>query len=948
MFLLRTFSHHSLLKAIPKIPDLIPALKKNGFTAAALTDYHTGSGFIEWIEAFKYGEFNGTIGFTTGIWENLANKREENEVDYSKIALIAKNDEGYRSLLRLISKVRLEQENPTPHLKIENILDENLENSKLEEKMWIVLCHEEHHFYKSLIKGDRAEAKKILDLYIEKFGKKMLVLELLFPSDELEDGTVLQVNKIIYEMAQNENLRVVVSPAPKYIERNQSEAYRVVNAIGKQVKLSEIQEPRSQHFYSVEELKEMFFADFPKAFETEEMEKEININVRFDFDKHADEAYFPNYDLPQENMNYANTLVWQTYLNFLEKFDSNGGDFKELAEKFPYEKLEELKEYSKTISVKNEVIKVYPEGHFEEKPLLKYIERMEYELGVIIQKGYPSYFLVFGDIMQFCRENGIIASTRGSAAGSLVGYINNINILDPLVYNLPFERFLNPMRPSAPDIDGDFADDRRHEVIEYIKNKWGEDKVTQIITFGTMLPRAAVRDVGRVLGVAYKTCDTLSKMIPVAPQGKKTTFAWAFETSEELRNVYEINPEVKRIIDISKIIEGNYRHSSQHAAGVVITPTKATDYAPLQWDSERTMPIVQYDMKNAEKAGLIKLDILGIRNLSILGNAMDLVKKRQGLDVDIFKIDVKDPKAFSMLSKGRTMGIFQLAGPAMTKYLVALEPTRVEDLQAMVALYRPGPMGNIPDYIARKKNPKKIKYHVPQMKEWMESSYGVLVYQDDLLYTVINLAGYDWAMADTFRKGVGKKNPEVIESQHEIFVEGSIKNSGLTREEAESLWEIMVPFAAYGFNKAHASNYGMVAYWTAYMKANFPAEFMSSLMSAESNNLDKTAAAINECVAIGLQVLPPDINMSHEDFYIENNTTIRYGLTSVKNLGSDTIKYLIEERNRGGKFKNMTEFLSRMSGCKGFNKRSVEALVWSGSLDKIGEMELEKEEKHPV
>ena len=873
------------------------------------------------------------MGTTLCVYDGLHGASRENEIDFGHIALVAKNNTGYHQLMRIISKARIEQEMPCYHVTLDDIVQE-INGS---ESMFLVLCHERHKFYNHIIQSQTELAREILTHYKTKLGPTQLLVELLFPTAELDDRETKRCNDTITKLCAELTIRTIVSSAPRYLETTQTEAYRVICAIKSQCRLDTITESRSQHLYSVEELKTLF-ADYPEALETADLEALIDVQIRFDFDKHADEAYFPNYDLP-DAQDYSGRLIWDTYLNFLIKFHYEKLDRAEWEVRYPYSKLDELKRDAATFELAKDVVEKYEKDHFLLHPIQEYVERIEYELGIIIQKGYPSYFLVFGDIMQFCRDNGIVAATRGSAAGSLVGWLNNINILDPLVYNLPFERFLNPLRPSAPDIDGDFADDRRHEVIEYIKQKWGADKVTQIITFGTMLPRAAVRDVGRVLGVGYKKCDTLSKLIPTAPQGKKTTFEWALAMSDELRGVYETDAEVQRIINIAKILEGNYRHASQHAAGVVISPTPMSDFAPLQWDSDHVMPIIQYDMRNSEKAGLIKLDILGIRNLSILGNAVDLVEKRRDKKIIIFDVDVHDAPSFSLLAKGRTMGIFQLSGPAMTRYLVNLEPTRVEDLQAMVALYRPGPMGNIPDYIARKKNPKKIKYYVPQMEEWMKASFGVLVYQDDLLYTVINLAGYDWGMADVFRKGVGKKIPEVLDSQHEIFVSGAIEHSGLTREKAEEIWAIMVPFAAYGFNKAHASNYGMIAYWTAYMKANFPAEFMSALMSAESNNLDKTAAAIRECMALGLTVSPPDINKSFEDFFIQDDVTILYGLNSVKNLGVDVIKYMIAERVAGGRFETMYDFLERMALCRGFNKRSLEALIWSGALDELGARE---------
>jgi DNA polymerase-3 subunit alpha len=727
---------------------------------------------------------------------------------------------------------------------------------------------------------------------------------------------------------------MVLSPASRYLEKEDEEAFRVVLAIREQTKLAEISLIRDFDLPKVTDLQAQF--DFlPDITGTQDLEDQIDIKLQTDYDKHADDAFFPKFKLPSEQQP-GQRLIWEAYIGLATRLMPGTKTKQDWQQEYPYNKRLELKEFVAQITPDTSKLLGYPSSYWKEKSVKDYIDRVEYELEIIIQKGYSEYFLVFGDIMGFCRENGIVTNTRGSAAGSLVGYLTNINVLDPLIYDIPFERFLNPFRPSPPDIDGDFADDKRDLVINYIRDRYGDTKVSQIITFGTMLPRAAVRDVGRVLGISYKKCDRLSKLIPIAPQGKKTTFDFAFETSDEVREVYEKDEESRRIVDISRKIEGNYRHASSHAAGLLITPTELTDYAPLQWDSEHKMLVSQYDMKVCEKVGLVKLDILGITNLAILGNAIALTEQRRKIDIDILNIDVSDPKAFELLASGRTMGTFQLSGGAMTRYLVDLRPTRVEDLMAMVALYRPGPMANIPEFIKRKRNPKLAKYFVPKMKDWMEPTFGILVYQEDLLLTAIEVAGYDWGEADVLRKGMGKKIQAVIEGQHPKFVEGCISHGGLSREKAEEIWQAFLPFAAYGFNKAHSASYGMVAYWTAYMKAEYTVEFMTAYMTSESNNLDKIAAAIAECRELGVEVLPPDVNNSYDNFSIENDQIIRYGLKSVKNLGVDLIDYIISERNQSGKFDNIENFLERV-GVRGLlTKRNVEALILSGALDSLG------------
>lgn len=931
MLLPRSYSHHSLLSALPQIPKLIKNAKEKGYTSIALTDEDSGSGLIEFYEACLKENIKPILGATLRI----ANKEGQeggfgSKKNFSKIALLAKNKLGYGSLLKLISKSRTIREKPFYHLKIQDVKEEIDKGDNL----FVLLAGNDHELIQNIRVGNLNDSEETIQRYLKNIPAKNLLVEAIYPlkDENLENWRQLNLN--LKNLLDKHGIRMVLSPASRYLEKEDEEAFRVVLAIREQTKLAEINLIRDFDLPKVTDLQAQF--DFlPDITGTQDLEDQIDIKLQTDYDKHADDAFFPKFKLPSEQQP-GQRLIWEAYIGLATRLMPGTKTKQDWQQEYPYNKRLELKEFVAQITPDTSKLLGYPSSYWKEKSVKDYIDRVEYELEIIIQKGYSEYFLVFGDIMGFCRENGIVTNTRGSAAGSLVGYLTNINVLDPLIYDIPFERFLNPFRPSPPDIDGDFADDKRDLVINYIRDRYGDTKVSQIITFGTMLPRAAVRDVGRVLGISYKKCDRLSKLIPIAPQGKKTTFDFAFETSDEVREVYEKDEESRRIVDISRKIEGNYRHASSHAAGLLITPTELTDYAPLQWDSEHKMLVSQYDMKVCEKVGLVKLDILGITNLAILGNAIALTEQRRKIDIDILNIDVSDPKAFELLASGRTMGTFQLSGGAMTRYLVDLRPTRVEDLMAMVALYRPGPMANIPEFIKRKRNPKLAKYFVPKMKDWMEPTFGILVYQEDLLLTAIEVAGYDWGEADVLRKGMGKKIQAVIEGQHPKFVEGCISHGGLSREKAEEIWQAFLPFAAYGFNKAHSASYGMVAYWTAYMKAEYTVEFMTAYMTSESNNLDKIAAAIAECRELGVQVLPPDVNNSYDNFSIENDQIIRYGLKSVKNLGVDLIDYIISERNQSGKFDNIENFLERV-GVRGLlTKRNVEALILSGALDSLG------------
>ena len=566
-------------------------------------------------------------------------------------------------------------------------------------------------------------------------------------------------------------------------------------------------------------------------------------------------------------------------------------------------------------------------------------ERLEYELGVIEQKKYADYFLVVADFMRWAHEKGIITNTRGSAAASMVLYCLGVTNLNPLDYVLPFERFLTVYRPSLPDIDADIADDRRDEILNYVMEKYGRDRVAHIVTFGTMMGRAAIRDVGRVLGMSYGDVDRIAKLVPPPHQGFHKPLPEAIKEVPDLEILYKNDSQIKKLLDLASKIEGTVRHASVHAAGVVIAPDEITNFTPLQRESSGERLVCQYDMFAVEDAGLVKMDLLGIRNLSILGRAVDLVKKLYDEDVDIERIPLDDKITFELLARGETEGLFQLNGDGMTRYLKELKPTTIHDINAMVALYRPGPMISIPDYIARKRDPSLIKYPDPRLKDILKESYGVIAYQDDVLLTAITLAGYSWLEADKLRKAMGKKIPKEMAAQEEKFISGCV-DKGLRPEKALEIWKLIEPFAAYGFNKAHAASYGRVSYQTAYMKAHYPAPYMAAILSAESGDIDKVAEIITECKHMNISVLPPDVNESFGDFTVVKNKSgveeIRFGLISTKNLGIDIAEAIITERKLNGKYVSFADFLTRVKH-KNLNKKSLESLVKSGSMDKLGE-----------
>ncbi|MDO8471208.1 MAG: DNA polymerase III subunit alpha, partial [bacterium] len=578
-------------------------------------------------------------------------------------------------------------------------------------------------------------------------------------------------------------------------------------------------------------------------------------------------------------------------------------------------------------------------------------ERIEYELKVIRDKGYDPYFLVASDLLRYAHEHSILTNTRGSAAGSIVTYLSGITTIDPIKYALPFERFLNPDRPSPPDIDLDIADNRRDELIEYARLKYGRDHVAQIGTFGTMMARGAVRDVTRALGFSYTLGDKIAKLIPLGAQGFPMTIERAMKENIDLKKLYEEDTDTKTIMDMAQKIEGNARHISVHAAGVVISPGPLVDYTPLQYDTKGEKKIItQYDMYSIEEAGLLKFDFLGIRNLSIIAETLARIEKIEGKKIEIEEIPIDDKKTFEMLTRGETEGTFQLNGDGMTRALMELKPNTIHDINVMVALYRPGPMDNIREYIARKHGKRPVTYLHPKMKSFLSTTYGVLVYQDDLLMTALEVAGYSWGDIDKFRKAVGKKIPEEMRKQHINFVRGCESHGGMSKEKAEELWKLFEPFQGYGFNKAHAASYGHISYITAYLKANFPAIYMSAVLTAESGDVEKIGVMIKECSRMGIEVLPPSINESFSQFTVVNpaRTTdivqsggekpykIRFGLTTIKNFGQGISSTITSERKLNGKFKDLADFLDRVKD-KNLNKKSLESLIKCGTLDEFGE-----------
>ncbi len=886
---LHVHSHYSLLNALPKVDDLVKRAKTLGMTALALTDAGNMYGTIEFYkECLKKG-LKPIIGVDAYV---AARTRKDKQAGVdnrrTRLVLLAKSEKGYKNLIKLVTDSNLEGFYYKPRLDKELI-------KKYPEDLVCIMPSFSGELTQAVKNKDFEKAREIIAFYKETYGAENFFIEITHhPEIPNHEDLMEELKKV----AKETETPIVAAHDVYYLDPDDRTARNTLMSIqngggGSENGERSFDDSEEDFSFITGEKADELFKNEPEAIENSAKIAEM-CNAKIDIST----WFFPDIKTPEG----------KTHDDILRELAYAGIEKRGL--------------------VKDE----------------KLVKRLEYELEVIKNKGYAKYFRVVSDLLHFAHEHQILTTIRGSVAGSLVTYLTGITNVNPLEYKLPFERFLNPERPSAPDIDMDYADNRRDEMIQYARDTYGADHVAQIGTFGTMAARGAVRDVARALGYPYATGDRISKLIPMGSQGFPMTIDHAIEITEELKTIYEKEPEVKEIIDLAKKIEGCARHISVHAAGVVISPDPLTNHVPLQFDPKGEGKLItQYDMHGVgeDGVGLLKFDFLGIRNLSILADAVRLVKQIEKIDVDIENVPLEDAKTFKMLARGETVGLFQLNGSGMTRYLKELEPSSIHDINAMVALYRPGPMEAIPQYIERKHNPHLIHFLDPRMKDYLDMSYGLLVYQDDVMLTAIHLAGYSWLEADKLRKAMGKKIPAEMEAQKTKLLEGFVKH-GLDDKKSELLWKLIEPFAAYGFNKAHAASYGRVAYQTAYMKANFPAIYMSAVLTAESGDVEKIAEIIDECKRMKIPVLPPDINESYGGFTVIKNykdsgkDAIRFGLTTIKNFGEGIGAVIIAERKRGGHFASLADFLNRIKD-RNLNKKSLEALIKCGAMDAFGE-----------
>ncbi len=880
---LHTHSHYTFLQALPKIDDLVGKAKKEGMDALALTDGGNMHGAIEFYKAATAEGLKPILGVDAYLAPRSRHERDQNiDTKHSRIVLLAENNEGYKNLLALVTKSWTEGFFERPCMDKELLREHH-------RGIIALLPSFAGDIAQLLRAGDSNGAAAALEEFKDIFGANNIFLEITHHPHV--EGHEALMEKII-TLSRTSGVPLVAQHDVYYLNPDDREATETM----RRIQQGSRGRNEDEDFSFINEKRALIL--FKDTLDAVDNTRKIadRCNLSFELGKWT----FPAVPVSPGFKNHDEELRSHAYAGLKTR------------------KLEESKEVT---------------------------DRIEYELKIIIGKGFAVYYLIVADLLAFARRAGILTTTRGSAAGSLVAYLVGITNVDPLFYKLPFERFLNPERPKAPDIDMDIADNRRDDMIAYTKQKYGEDHVAQIGTFGTMMARAAVRDVARALGHSYTTGDRIAKLIPIGSQGFPMTINRALELEPDLKALYNEDDDVREVIDLAKRIEGCVRHVGVHAAGVVVAPTPLVEWAPVQPDPKGTGKLItQYDMYSITDeyggVGLLKFDFLGIKNLAILADAVARVQETHAIFVDIENVPIDDLKTFQMLARGETEGTFQLNGSGMTRWLKELRPTTIHDINAMVALYRPGPMETIPQYVERKHNPKLIRFVDPRMKDYLDFSYGLLVYQDDVLLTAITLAGYSWLQADALRKAMGKKIPAVMQAEKEKLLKGFVAYGKLSEEKAETLWLLIEPFAAYGFNKAHAASYGKVAYQTAYMKANYPVEYLSALLTADSGDTEQISIFVAEAKRMGVQVLPPDVNESGSVFTIvgEKKDAIRFGLSSIKNFGEGISEAIIAERKAHGPFTTLSEFLSRV-GSKNLNRKSLESLIKCGALDSLSPSE---------
>jgi DNA polymerase-3 subunit alpha len=864
----------SLLDGASRIEPLMRAAAAMGMPAIAVTDHGTMYGVIEfYLRAREHG-LTPIVGVEAYVAPRRHTDRDPKlDATPYHLVLLATDLEGYRNLLRLTSLAHLDGFYYKPRV------DRDLLARHSKGLIALSGCLQ-GEVARAILRDDLDEARAVAATYRDIFGPGNYYLEIQ------DHGLPEQQRNIrgMLRLARDLGLPLVATNDVHYVQRDEAEAQDALMCIQMNVTLDSTSKPRmgeTPEFYLKSPLEmAQRFAEIPAA-----LRASLEIAGRVALDLELGKVKLPHFPVPEG----------ETADSYLRALCEAG-----------------------------------LRRHYG-RPTAEQQARLDMELQVIAQTGYAAYFLIVWDFVTFARRMGILTTVRGSAAGSLVLYTLGVTDVDPLRYRLPFERFLNIERFTMPDIDVDFMDSRRDEVIRYVIDKYGADHVAQIITFGTMGARQAVRDIGRVMGLPYADVDRIAKLIPF-----NASIDEALRADPDLRRSAEESPTVGRLLDLARKLEGVARHASTHAAGVIISRDPLVDLVPLQRATKGDLVMTQYDMDAIERIGLLKMDFLGLSYLTILDRALKIIEKVRGITIDLKAIPLDDRATFDLLSRGETVGIFQLEGAGMTRHLKELRPTRIEDIMAMVALFRPGPMANIPAYIRRKHGLEKAATLHPLMDEVLADTYGVMVYQEDVMAVAQAVAGYTLAEADTLRYAVGKKIADKLAAHREKFLAGARRN-GVPKRSAEAIWELFEPFARYGFNRAHAACYGLIAYQTAYLKAHFPAEYMAAVLTTEASGQDwmhKVAGAVAECERMGIRVLPPDINESVDTFTVVGGA-IRFGLAAVKHVGTGAVASILAARETGGPFRSLADLVARVDP-RTVNKRVLESLIKAGAFDSLG------------
>lgn len=899
---LHNHTHHSVLDGMTKVDELVERVKKLGMTSVAITDHGTMSGAIEFYKAAHDTGIKPIIGIEAYVAARSRFDRDPTK-DKSRyhLILLAQNEVGYQNLMTLTSKANLEGMYYKPRI------DHDLLKEYSEGIIALSACAS-GEVGESLRNDDYIGAKKIAEWYKSIFGDRYY-LELQdhgHPDSPAKWDVQVKINEYLEKLSKELDIPCVVTSDGHYLDHADQEAHEILLCVGTGAFLTDEKRMSLKDFeLHVTDPKEII--DRWSKTNPEAIANTRKIADRCSVTLELGGILIPTFPTP----------IGESEKSYLDKLVYRGLAWR-------YGKLDE--QSAKTISVEE-----------AKKQLGKEIlERTEFELGVVDNMGFNGYFLIVQDFINWGKDKGIVFGPgRGSAAGSIIAYSLKITDLDPLKYDLLFERFLNPDRISMPDIDIDIQDTRRDEVIAYCAHKYGEDHVANIVTFGRMAARAAVRDVARVLQVPYAESDRLSKMIPPPVQGRHIALKKSIVNDPDLRHEYETNPTAKKIFDYAVRLEGTIRSHGVHAAGVVIAPDVITKYTPVEM-SQKGVVATQYPMYPIEELGLLKMDFLGLSTLTIINNALRIIKKVHKKDIELSTISLDDMSTYELLQRGDTTGVFQLESAGMKRYLRDLKPTAFDDIIAMVALYRPGPMQFIDSFIKRKHGQEKTSYLHPGMENSLKNTYGILVYQEQFMQISKEWAGFTGGQADTLRKAVGKKQINLMRKVKVEFVEGAMKHSGVEKALAEKFWAQLEEFANYCFNKSHAACYGMIAYWTAYLKAHYPDAFMAALMTSDEGDIDRLAIEIAECKHMGLDVLAPDINESFVEFaVVPGKNQIRFGMAAIKGVGTGMVEEILRVRE-SGKFVNVEDFARRVS-TRIINKKAWDSLIMSGAFDAMGD-----------